>query len=122
MKGYWAFLVFLVFCPPTFSQEQPNAAPRYGFPPSSRMESRQGQDGQPDVISHRHIPKYTQAKCIQVEHHPKQGDDGAACLLRLDSGEKYKLKYGESVRFSKDDDAFLECLGDKPTRCMIGLW
>jgi len=96
--------------------------PHKGFRPSMRMESRLGYPGHADVITHRHIAKDTHAKCIQVESHPGQADDGAACLLRYDTGEKYRLNFVESLRFPRDGEVYLECSGTKPARCVIGLW
>ena len=93
-----------------------------GFPPSTRIESRQGRPGEPDVISHQHGSKGTRLECIQVEHHPKHVDDGAACILKFEGGDKYSLKHGESMQAPKESEVYLECAGDKPTRCTVGVW
>jgi hypothetical protein len=92
------------------------------IPPSSRIESRQGQPGRQDAIGHKRVSKGTSLKCIEVEHHLKQGEDGAACLVRFERGDKYTLKHGESMQAPKDSEVDLECLGDKPTRCIVGVW
>jgi len=115
----------LVFLSATFTlklKAQQNGDPPYGFPPSSRVESRQGQPDQPDVIGHRHISKGNHLKCILVEHHPKHVDDGAACLVKFDDGDKFTLKSTESMRAPKDGEMSLECLGDRPVRCTVGTW
>jgi len=112
------FLVSLVYLTAQDQEDDPHK----GFGPSMRMESRQGYPDHADVITHRHIAKDTHAKCITVESNPGQADDGAACLLRYDTGEKYRLNFVESMRFPKDGVVYLECLGTKPARCVIGLW
>jgi hypothetical protein len=118
---FFSFLFFSVAIAPT-AQAQERESPPYGFPPESRLESHQGQPDEPDVIGHRHIAKDVHLKCIQVEHHPKQGDDGAACLLRFEGADKYTLKFGDSMRAPREGEMYLECLGDKPTRCTVGMW
>jgi hypothetical protein len=116
------FLIFLVTHASLPAQDQSDQDPHKGFAPWMRMESRQGYPEQADVISHRHMAKDTHAKCIQVRYRPKLGDNSAACLLRYDSGDKYELKFDETMRFPKEGEVYLECLGNKPTRCAIGLW
>ena len=96
--------------------------PKYGFPPGSRIESQQGQDGEPGVIGHKRISKGTNLKCIQVQHHPKRTDDGAACLVRFENGDKQTLPAGQVTKAPEDGEVYLECLGDKPTRCAVGVW
>jgi hypothetical protein len=93
-----------------------------GFPPSARLVSRQGWPGEQDVIAHKHISKGTHFKCIQVEHHPKGKDDAAGCLLRFDQGGGQTLPYGKETEAAVDSDVYLECTGDKPTKCTVGLW
>ncbi len=92
---------------------------RQGFPSESRIESSQGQPDTPDVISHKYVSKGTRMKCIQVEHHPKQEDDGAACVARLRAYANYTLKFGEVMRAPNDSELYVECAGDKPTRCTL---
>ncbi len=94
---------------------------RQGFPPESRIESSQGQPDTPDAISHKYVSKGTRMKCIQVEHRPKQEDDGAACVARFRGYANYTLKFGEVTRAPKDSELYVECAGDKPTRCTIGV-
>lgn len=111
----------LVSLVPLIAQDQ-EEDPLTGFPPPTRMESRQGYSGQADVISHRRILKDSHAKCIQVEDHPSSDEENSACLLRYDKGESYRLNFKKSIRFPRDGEVYLECLGDKPTRCVVGLW
>ena len=120
---YWTMfsLTLLVSLGPLVAQDQ-EEDPHTGFPPSMRMESRQGFTGQADVISHRHVVKDIHAKCISVQYNPDQASESAACLLRYDTGEKYRLNFKKSMRFPMDGEVYLECLGNKPTRCAIGLW
>lgn len=108
--------VFLV------AQENDDYDSRRGFPPESRIESSQGRPNEPDMISNRHLSKGTRMKCIQVEHHPKQADDGAACVAKFEDYARYTLKFGETMRAPKDSEVYVECAGDKPTRCTIGVW
>jgi hypothetical protein len=116
-------LTLLACLVPLIAQDQ-EEDPLTGFPPPTRMESRQGYPGHADVITHRRIVKDAHAKCIQVEYNPDQSSESenAACLLRYDTGEKYRLNFKKSIRFPKDGEVYLECLGNKPTRCVIGLW
>jgi hypothetical protein len=122
---YWSMLslTLLVGLVPLIAQDE-EEDPHTGFPPSTRMESRQGYPDHADVNSHRHMVKDAHAKCISVQDHPGQAGEGenAACLLRYDTGEKYRLNFKKSIRFPKDGEVYLECLGNKPTRCVIGLW
>jgi len=121
---YWSMLslTLLASLVSLIAQDQ-EEDPLTGFPAPTRMESRQGYPGQADVVSHRRIVKDAHAKCIQVEYNPGDaGDESAACLLRYDTGEKYRLNFKKSIRFPKDGEVYLECLGNKPTRCVIGLW
>jgi hypothetical protein len=123
MIAHWTVLslALLASLVPLVAQDQ-EEDPHTGFPPSTRMESRQGYPGHADVISHRHIAKDTHAKCISVQYNPDQAGESAACLLRYDTGEKYRLNFKQSIQFVKDGEVYLECLGNKPTRCVIGLW
>jgi len=114
-------LALLVSLVPLIAQDQEDD-PLTGFPSSTRMESRQGYPGHADVISHRRVAKDTHAKCIAVQYNPSQVGESAACLLRYDSGEKYQLGFKKSIQFPKDGEIYLECLGNQPTRCVIGLW
>jgi hypothetical protein len=120
---YWTMvsLTILVGVVQLIAQDQEDD-PRTGFPPSTRMETRQGYPDRADIISHRHIAKDTHAKCIQVEDHPGQGTESAACVLRYDTGEKYRLEFYKSMRFAKDGEVYLDCSGNKPVRCVVGLW
>ena len=93
-----------------------------GFSPESRIESSQGQASEADVIGNKYLSKGTRMKCIQVEHHPKQADDGTACVARFEGYARYTLKFGETMRAPRDSDVYVECAGDKPTRCTIGVW
>lgn len=93
-----------------------------GFPPDTRMESRQGYPGDSDVIAHKFVSKATNLMCIEVEHHPKQDDDGAACLLRFQDGTKQTVNFNETTQAPSDGEVYLECLGDKPTKCVVGLY
>jgi hypothetical protein len=125
MKSGYCVALLCVFLSVMISftlEGQQHEDPPYGFPPNSRVESWQGRSDQPDIIGHRHIAKETHLKCINAEHHPKHPDDGGACLARFEGGEKYTLNVGESMRAPKDGELFLECLGDKPTRCVVGVW
>ena len=95
---------------------------RYGFPPNSRLESSEGQPNQPDVIAHKFASKGTNFKCTLIESHPKRPEDDAACVLRFENGKKEIVGHGKSTQAEKDGEVYLECSGDKPTRCVVGLW
>ena len=115
-------LLAILAIPLTLIAQDQQEGPLTGFPPPTRMETRQGYPGQADVVSHRHTLKGSHAKCILVEDHPGQADENAACLLRYDTGDKHRLNFNDSIRFAKDGEIYLECLGNKPTRCVVGLW
>ena len=93
-----------------------------GFPPDKRIESRQGYPAAADVISHKFVSKGTHMMCMHVQSHPKQGDDGAACLLKFQDGSKKTLDLHETMQAPSDGEVYLECLGDKPTKCAVGLY
>lgn len=93
-----------------------------GFPPEKRMQSRQGYPGQADVVAHRLISKGTHLMCMQVESHPKQEDDGAACLVKFKDGSNRTLKFHDTIELKNSSEVSLECLGDKPTKCTVGLF
>jgi hypothetical protein len=94
----------------------------YGFPPDKRIESRQGYPAAADVISHKFVSKGTHMMCMHVQSHPKEGDDGAACLLKFQDGSKKTLNFHETMQAASDGEVYLECLGDKPTKCTVGLY
>jgi len=95
-----------------------------GFPPATRIESRQGFPGKADVISHKRLAKNTRAKCISVQYNPEQTQDGEtpACLLRFSDGKKHALRFNETLRLAKEQEVYLECLGGKPAACVVGVW
>jgi len=96
--------------------------PRTGIPRSQSIESRQGYPNKPDVIAHKHIAKGTHLACSQVEHYPKHVDDGAACVLKFENGEKQTLGFGLESKVPADGEMYLECAGDKPTSCTVWWW
>ena len=96
--------------------------PRKGIPRSQWLESHQGYPDQPDVIAHKHISKGTHLACAKIEHHPKLGDDGAACILRFENGDKQTLAFGLESDSPGDGEMYLECAGDKPTSCIVFWW
>jgi len=113
----------VLLAPVSFAwQAQPDENPPYGYPPDSRMESRFGQPDRADVIAHKHLSKGTHLKCIQVEHNPQRDEGEVACLVKFEEGDKYTLHFGESMKSSKDGEVYLECLGGKPSRCVVGTW
>lgn len=88
----------------------------------SLMESRQGQPGLPDIVAHRQVTKDTHLKCVKIEHNPKQAGDRPGCLLRFEDGDRRMLSFGEWFRSPKNGELYLECAGDRPTRCTVVLW
>ena len=92
-----------------------------GFPPDRRIKSHQGYPGQPDVIAHKFVSAGAHLRCIQIESHPKQSDN-AACLLKFQNGEKKTLAFNETMQANNDGEVYLECFGDKPTKCTVGIY
>lgn len=86
------------------------------------LESKQGQPGKPDVIDHGRALKGVHLRCTQVESNPRQGNDSRACILRFEGTDAITLGFGRSLQVPKDGEGYLECLGDKPTRCTLGIW
>lgn len=91
-------------------------------PPSPFLESWQGESDMPDFIDHKQVSKGAHLTCYSVRSYPKNRDDGHACSLTLKERIKRTLNLDESIQVSKDDEVSLECLGDKPTRCKVGIW
>jgi hypothetical protein len=91
-------------------------------PPSPFLESWQGEPDTPDFIDHKRVAKGAHLTCYSIRSSPKNGDDKHACSLSLMDGTKHMLCLNESIQVLKDDEASLECLGDKPTRCKVGIW
>lgn len=91
-------------------------------PPRPFLESWQGEPDIPDFTDHKQVSKGAHLTCYSVRSYPKNGDDGHACSLTLKDGVKHTLNLDDSIEVSKDDEASLECLGDKPTRCKVGIW
>lgn len=120
LKNYVTLWIFLLCGVIALVSQDPS---RYGHPPDRRVESQQGQPGEGDVIGHKRVEKGTHLDCIDVEHYPKHGrDDGAACLVKFEDGDQHTLPLGQSMVVPKDGEFRLECLGDKPTRCAVGVW
>jgi len=120
MKSYFLALtsIVLLYAPPSIICQTRLTHD----PPSPFLESWQGEPDIPDVIDHKRVSKGAHLTCYSVRSYPKNGDDGHACSLTLKSGGKRTLYLDDSVQVSKDDEASLECLGDKPTRCKVGIW
>ncbi|HEV2467809.1 MAG TPA: hypothetical protein VGS78_01340 [Candidatus Sulfotelmatobacter sp.] len=126
MKSRWgvalaALAVMGISCV-VVAQENDEYDSRRGFPPESRIESSQGQPNKSGIVSHKYVTKGTRMKCIQVEHNPKHADDSAACVAKFKGYASYTLKFGEVMRAPKDSEVYLECAGEKPTHCTIGVW
>lgn len=74
------------------------------------------------MVAHKRVAVGTRLKCIQVEHNPQHDQGETACVLRFEGGERYTLHFGETMKSSKNGDVYLECLGGKPSRCVVGTW
>lgn len=93
-----------------------------GFPPEQRMQTRQGFAGERDVIAHKAIAKGTHLQCLQVEHHSNQDNDHAACQLKFQDGTTHTLEFDQITQAPCDGEVYLECLGGKPRKCVVGLY
>jgi hypothetical protein len=96
--------------------------PSSGVPRSQWLESHQGYSDRPDVIAHKRILKGSHLACTQLEHHPKHVNDGSACVLKFENGDKQTLPIQLETRAPADGEVYLECAGDKPTSCTIWWW
>lgn len=94
---------------------------RRGFPPDKEIESREGYPERADLIAHKHVAKGTHMQCLSVQSHPKHGDDGQACLIKVD-GHTQRLNFHETTQMAADGEVYLECLGDRPTKCVLGFY
>ena len=120
MRSYRSIAILVAFFLASYSS--PAQGPPNGFPPSSRITSQKGQPGQDDIVGHKHVAKGARLKCLIVEHHPKHGDDGAACVLKFQEGEPKSIAFGEETVAPRDGEVHLTCAGDQPTRCVVGIW
>jgi hypothetical protein len=121
----WASLSLFVLCTPMafFGQSQTDDHPKYGLPLAGRFSSRQGWPGKSDVIGHKHISKGAGIECSSAEYHPKPiAPTVGACLVKFENGDKKTLASGQTTRAPIDGEVYLECLGDQPTSCEVGVW
>jgi len=88
--------------------------------PHSFIESRQGNhpDG-PDMIGHGKVSEGDTVMCMLVEVYDESHQSSTACMIRFGSGPKHTLAFKESMPAPQDNEAYLECAGDKPRRCMV---
>ncbi|SRR5579871_1985790 len=88
--------------------------------PTSYIESRQGNhpDG-PDMIGHGTVSDGDTLLCMLVEVYDESHRSSTACVIRFADGSKHTLAFKETMLVPQDTEAYLECAGDKPRRCMI---
>ena len=91
-------------------------------PWSPFLRSVQGQHDKRDVVDHKRVSQGANLVCYSIESHPRQGDDGKACLLKFVDAGTHVLSFKDSIKVTKDDEVYLECLGDRPTTCQVGIW
>jgi len=88
--------------------------------PSSRIESREGNHPEgPDMIGHAKVSQGDTLMCMLVELYDESHQSSTACVIRFGDGPRHTLAFGQSVSAPQDSDAYLECAGDKPRRCMV---
>lgn len=90
--------------------------------PSSRIESREGNhpDG-PDMIGHAKVSQGDSLMCMLVEVYDESHRSSTACMIRFGGGSRHTLAVGESISAPQYSDAYLECAGDRPRRCMVNV-
>src|SRR5215469_3129536 len=88
--------------------------------PTSYIESRQGNhpDG-PDIIGHETVSQADKLSCMLVEVYDESHQSSTACVVRFGKAPKHTLAFQESMDVPEDSEAYLECAGDKPRRCMV---
>jgi len=88
--------------------------------PTPYIETRQGNhpDG-PDMIGHRIVSEGDTLLCSLVEVYDESHQSSTACVIRFAHRPKHTLAFSESILAPDDTEAYLECAGDKPRRCMI---
>lgn len=88
--------------------------------PSSRIESREGNHPEgPDMIGHAKVSQGDTLMCMLVEVYDETHQSSTACMIRFGDGPRHTLAFGQSISAPQDSDAYLECAGDKPRRCMV---
>jgi hypothetical protein len=88
--------------------------------PTSYIESRQGnQPDGPDMIGHRTVSEGDTLLCMLVEVYEESHQSSTDCVIRFADGPKHRLAFKKSMLAPQDTEAYLECSGDKPRRCMI---
>lgn len=88
--------------------------------PSSFIESRQGNhpDG-PDMIGHAKVSRGDTLMCMLVGVYDESHQSATACMVSFGDGPKHTLAFKQSMLVPQDSDAYLECSGNKPRRCML---
>lgn len=116
MKGSCFSLTLLLLLATVNFAGQSKAKPG----PTSFIESRQGNHpDRPDMIGHRKLSLGDTVMCMLVEVYDKSHQSSTACMIRFGNGPKHTLAFHESMLTPQDGDAYLECAGDKPRRCML---
>ena len=88
--------------------------------PTLLIESRQGNHPNgSDMIGHRKVSHGDILMCMLVEVYDENHQASTACMIRFGEGPKHRLAFNESMPVPRDSDAYLECAGDKPRRCIV---
>jgi hypothetical protein len=115
MKRSWPSLILVLLVGGLCAAGQTKAKLR----PSLRIESREGNHPEgPDMIGHAKVSQGDTLMCTLVEVYDESHQSSTACMIRFGGGPRHTLAFGQSISAPQDSDAYLECAGDKPRRCM----
>ena len=117
MKRSCPSLILLVLLAAISVAGQTTTKPR----PTSFIESRQGNHPNgPDMIGHKTVSHGDALLCMLVEvYDGKLRSPATACVIRFGDGPKHSISFNETFLAQQDSEAYLECAGDKPRRCMV---
>jgi hypothetical protein len=88
--------------------------------PTSFIESRQGNHPDGDMVGHGKVSEGDTVRCVLVGVYDETHQSSTACMIRFADGRKHTLLVlNESMSVLQDSEAYLECAGDKPRRCMV---
>jgi hypothetical protein len=89
--------------------------------PTSFIETRQANDPDgPDVTGHGKVSQGDTLLCKLVSVYEDGANQTSSnCMIRFGGGPRHTLAFNQSMRAPQDGEAYLECAGDRPRRCIV---
>lgn len=115
MKRSCPGLILLLLLAAVRIASQTKTTPR----PTSFIESRQGNHPDGDMVGHGKVSQGDTVMCMLVGVYDENHQSSTACVIRFGDGPKHTLAFNEAMPVPQDSEAYLECAGDKPRRCMV---